>query len=315
MTAPNPSLFALGIGLCCLALGILTFHTIGIGARGIARSRRRPGVAKEVASLTRMANSAVVFIERKVGRNAAFGSQESLEQAGLRLRQPDFILLVGCAGMVTGLIGFLLGGIGLGLFFFALAPLAAMGVLKILTEQRRRKFAEQLGDTLQMLSGGLRAGHSLLRSVDAIAADAESPTSEEFARLINETRLGRDLTDSMVDAGRRLNSEDFDWVAQAIGIHREVGGDLAEVLDQVGETIRERAEIKGQVRALSAEGKMSAYVLIGLPIGLFIFMNATSPSYIGTLYTSVLGWGMLFAAVVMLCLGSWWLSRVVKIKF
>lgn len=315
MNAAHPVVFALGVGLCLAAFGFLLFAVVGIGNREIALSRRRPGVEKEEALLARAANSAVTFIDKKIGRKASFGSTDSLEQAGLRLRQADFILLVGCAGVVTGLTGLLLGGLGLGLLFLLLAPLAAMVVLKVLTARRRGKFADQLGDTLQMLSGGLRAGHSLLRSVDAVAADAEAPTSEEFARLINETRLGRDLKDSMVDAGRRLNSEDFDWVAQAIGIHREVGGDLAEVLDQVGATIRERAEIKGQVKALSAEGKMSAYVLIGLPIGMFLFLNATSPAYIGTLYTSVLGWGMLCAAVVMMGLGSWWLSRVVKIKF
>ncbi|WP_411373901.1 type II secretion system F family protein [Arthrobacter sp. MPF02] len=262
-----------------------------------------------------MTDSAVNFVDVKVGKKASFGSQESLEQAGLRLRQADFILLVCCAGVVTGLTGLLLGGLGLGLLFLVLAPLAAMVLVKVLTDRRRAKFADQLGDTLQVLAGGLRAGHSLLRSIDAVAADAEAPTSEEFARIIAETRLGRDLKDSMVDAGQRLRSEDFDWVAQAIEIHREVGGDLAEVLDQVGATIRERSEIKGQVKALSAEGKMSAYVLIGLPVGMFVFMNATSPAYIGTLYTNIIGWAMLGAAVVMMGIGSWWLSRVVKIKF
>ena len=166
-----------------------------------------------------------------------------------------------------------------------------------------------------MLAGGLRAGHSLLRSVDAVAQEAESPTSEEFARLVNETRLGRDLKDSMLDAARRLKSEDFDWTGQAIEIHREVGGDLAEVLDHVGETIRERSEIKGQVQSLSAEGKLSAYILIALPVGMFLFLSAANPGYMGALYSNFLGWVMLGVSVVLLALGSWWLSRVVKIKF
>ena len=151
--------------------------------------------------------------------------------------------------------------------------------LRILASRRRAKFEDQLGDTLQMLAGGLRAGHSLLRSVDAVAQEAESPTSEEFARLVNETRLGRDLKDSMLDAARRLKSEDFDWTGQAIEIHREVGGDLAEVLDHVGETIRERSEIKGQVKSLSAEGKLSAYILIALPVGMFLYLSAANPRY------------------------------------
>lgn len=315
MTATHPVFFALGIGLCVAALGILLFTTLGPGRTGIALSRRRPGVKEQPSLLTRVTDTAVTFVDRKVSRNAKFGSKESLEQAGVRLRQADFILLVCCVGVTAGLVGVILGGIGAGLLFFGLTPLGAMLVLKILTARRRTKFADQLGETLQMMAGGLRAGHSLLRSIDAVSREAESPTSEEFARLVQETRLGRDLKESMLDVSRRLKSEDFDWTAQAIGIHRDVGGDLAEVLDHVGETIRERSEIKGQVQALSAEGKMSAYVLIGLPVGMFVFLNTSSPAYIGVLYSTAMGWMMLGAAALMLGLGSWWLSCVVKIKF
>jgi tight adherence protein B len=311
----NPVFFAIGIGLCLVALIILLFSTMGIGRTGIALSRRRPGVINEPTVLARAAESAVSFVDRNVSQNASFGTRESLEQAGLRLRQADFILLVCCIGVTAGVVGFIVGGILLGLLFLMLTPFGAMLFLRILANRRRAKFEAQLGDTLQMLAGGLRAGHSLLRAVDAVAQEAEAPTSEEFARLVNESRLGRDLKDSMLDAARRLKSEDFDWTGQAIEIHREVGGDLAEVLDHVGETIRERSEIKGQVQALSAEGKLSAYILIALPVGMFIYLSAVNPTYIGTLYTNVLGWAMLGVSVVLLALGSWWLSRVVKIKF
>jgi tight adherence protein B len=119
----------------------------------------------------------------------------------------------------------------------------------------------------------------------------------------------------MLDAAHRLRSEDFEWVGQAIEIHREVGGDLAEVLDQVGETIRERSQIKGQVKALSAEGKLSAYILVALPIGMFLYMSVVNNSYIATLYTNFVGWILLVVAAVLLGVGSFWLSRVVKIKF
>ncbi|WP_426996561.1 type II secretion system F family protein [Pseudarthrobacter sp. N5] len=254
-------------------------------------------------------------MDRSVSRNASFGSRESLERAGLKMRQADFILLVGCIAITAGVVGFILGGVVLGVLLFLAAPLVAMLLLKVLAGRRRAKFEQQLGDTLQMLAGGLRAGHSLLRSVDAVAQEAESPTSEEFARLINETRLGRDLRESMLDSARRLQSEDFDWTSQAIEIHREVGGDLAEVLDHVGETIRERSQIKGQVQALSAEGRLSAYILLALPIGMFFYISVASPAYIGTLYTNPLGWMMVGTAFVLLALGSFWLSRVIKIKF
>lgn len=314
MITENPLFFTLGIAMCFVALAIFLFSAMGAGA-AIPLSRRRPGVSTESSVLTRATESAVSFVDRNVSKNASFGTRESLEQAGVRLRQADFILLVFCAAVTTGVLGFLGGGFLLGIAFLILTPFGAMLLLKVLAGLRRAKFEAQLGDTLQMLAGGLRAGHSLLGSVDAVAQEAEAPTSEEFARLVNESRLGRDLKDSMADAARRLRSNDFDWISQAIEIHREVGGDLAEVLDQVGETIRERAEIKGQVKALSAEGKLSAYILIALPVGMFVYLSAVNPSYIGTLYTNVLGWGMLGISVVLLGLGSWWLSRVVKIKF
>lgn len=315
MNSANPIFFSMGIGLCLAAVSILLFSTIGLGKHRIALSRRRPAAEEDQSLLTRVADSAVSFVDSKVSRNARFGAKESLEQAGLRIRPADFILLLCCIGVTASLIGFVLSGFLLGLLLLGATPLGALAFLKILANRRRAKFEDQLGDTLQMLAGGLRAGHSLLRSVDAVAQEAESPTAEEFARLVNETRLGRDLKDSMLDAARRLKSEDFDWTGQAIEIHREVGGDLAEVLDHVGETIRERAEIKGQVQSLSAEGKLSAYILIALPVGMFLFLSAANPAYMGAMYSNVLGWGMLGGSAVLLALGSWWLSRVVKIKF
>lgn len=315
MTITNPIFLVVGLVLCFVALTVLLSTTLKSSREPIALSRRRPGVTSGPSLLTRVTNSATTYLDRKVSRNAAFGSRESLEQAGLRMRQADFILLIACIAVTAGVVGFILGGVAAGVILLCCTPVAAKLFLNILSARRRAQFDAQLGDTLQMLAGGLRAGHSLLRSVDAVAQEAESPTAEEFARLVNETRLGRDLRDSMADAARRLRSEDFDWIGQAIEIHREVGGDLAEVLDQVGETIRERTQIKGQVQALSAEGRLSAYILVALPVGMFLYMSVVNGGYIATLYTNVLGWIMLAAAVVLLGIGCFWLSRVVKIKF
>jgi tight adherence protein B len=311
----NPVFLALGVALCLSAAAVLFFVTFKSNRGEIAISRRRPGVVNGPTLLTRVTDSATSFLEKNVSKNARFGSRASLEQAGLKMRQADFLLLVACVAVTAGFVGFILGGALPALLLVVATPFLAMVVLNILSSRRRAKFEAQLGDTLQMLSGGLRAGHSLLRSVDAVSKEAEAPTSEEFARLVNENRLGRDLRDSMLDAAHRLRSEDFEWVGQAIEIHREVGGDLAEVLDQVGETIRERSQIKGQVKALSAEGRLSAYILIALPVGMFLYMSVVNSTYIATLYTGLIGWILLGVAVVLLGVGSFWLSRVVKIKF
>lgn len=315
MTGDSPLLLFLGVLLCFASLVFVFVVALRGRESTIDLSRRRPGVAEQPSVLTRVATSASSFVDQNVSRNASIGSANSLEEAGLRMRQADYILLLGCIAVTAGVAGYVLAGLGLSLLCVLLTPIGGMLFLNIRASNRRAKFESQLGDTLQMLSGGLRAGHSLLRAVDAVARESDVPTSEEFARLVNETRLGRDLKESMADSARRMRSEDFDWTAQAIEIHREVGGDLAEVLDHVGETIRERMQIKGQVKSLSAEGKLSAYILIALPVGIFLFLSFSNPGYLGVLYTSVIGWIMLGVAVVLLALGSFWLSRVVKIKF
>ncbi len=315
MTSANPEFLAIGVGLCFVALSIFLIVTLGSGRGQIALSRRRPGVSDSRSLLTKATDQATSFVERRVGRSASFGSRESLDRAGLKMSQADFIMLVACAAVTAGFIGFVVNGIAFGILFFLATPIAAIILLKFLTGRRRAKFEDQLGDTLQMLAGGLRAGHSLLRSVDAVAKETEAPTSEELARIVNETRLGRELRESIQDAAHRLRSEDLDWTGQAIEIHREVGGDLAEVLDHVGETIRERSQIKGQVKSLSAEGRLSAYILTGLPIAVFLWLSVANPSYVGTLYTTFLGWIMLVVGTLLLLTGAFWLSRVIKIKF
>ena len=189
-------------------------------------------------------------------------AQAALERAGISTSLPDFVLTVGLLALGLGVVVALLGGLLLGLLAAAVVPLGAKLLLKVKAGRRQAAFADQLDDSLQLMASSLRAGHSLLRAVDSVSHEAASPTAEEFARIVNETRVGRDLNDSLDEVAERMGSDDFTWVAQAIAIHREVGGNLAEVLDAVGHTIRERNAIRRQVKALSAEGKLSAIVLM-----------------------------------------------------
>ena len=188
--------------------------------------------------------------------------------------------------------------------------------MKFKAGRRQAAFADQLDDSLQLMASSLRAGHSLLRAVDAVSQDAASPTAEEFARIVNETRVGRDLSDSLDEVAERMGSEDFTWVAQAIAIHREVGGNLAEVLDAVGHTIRERNAIRRQVKALSAEGKLSAIVLGALPFAIIGFISMTNPQLPAQVHRER-RWAtaMLAAAVVLMLIGGFWLKKTVAIKF
>jgi tight adherence protein B len=148
-----------------------------------------------------------------------------------------------------------------------------------------------------------------------VGREAESPTAEEFRRLTIETRLGRDFVESLSALADRVGSDDFQWVVQAIEIQREVGGDLAEVLDTVAGTIRDRTRIRRQVSALSAEGRMSAWVLMILPFGLAAVMAVTNPKYLGPLFHSGKGHVLLAVGAALLVAGGLWLRRIVKPVF
>lgn len=240
----------------------------------------------------------------------------ALDLAGVRVSPADFLVLVAGGGLVGALFGLVLGGPVLALLFLAASPFVAKVSLGVLVGRRQKAFADQLDNTLQLFSGSLRAGHSLLRAVDAVAKESDSPTDEELARVVNETRIGRDLDEAMETTAERMNSEDFSWVSQAIGIHREVGGDLAEVLDRVGATIRERNQIRRQVAALSAEGKMSAYILMALPVVIAGVLSLMAGEYIVMFVTTgIYGFGLIFLALVMFAIGGFWMKKIVTFRF
>jgi tight adherence protein B len=312
----SPLLLVLGLVAVAAALLVLTLVVLPAGPARVPLSRLDPSVAPSASALAGAGAAAGAAVEKalvKRGRLAAGAA--ALERAGMTMRLPDFVLTVGTLTVVLGGLGFALGGFLLGVALLVAVPFAAKLLLKFRASRRQATFADQLDDSLQLMAGSLRAGHSLLRAVDSVAHEADAPTSEEFSRIVNETRVGRDLNDALDEVAERMGSDDFTWVAQAIAIHREVGGNLAEVLDAVGHTIRERNAIRRQVKALSAEGKLSAIVLMALPFGVTAFISMSNPAYIAKFTQSVTGYAMLAAAVVMLLVGGLWLKSTVKIKF
>lgn len=308
-------MFLVGVLMIFTAMTVLFVVVLKPG-NAIPLSRRRPDVASASSRLTVLTDSAVGVINKQLkGKNDFLVSREKLERAGLKTQPADFLLMMGAGTVAGSVFGFLLGGLFFAILMIAVVPAGMMAYLSVLTSRRKSKFDEQLPDTLQMLTGSMRAGHSLMRAIDASARETDAPMSEELARIVNETRIGRDLGESMIDVSARTGSEDFAWISQAIEIHREVGGDLAEVLDHVGETIRDRNQIRRQVKALSAEGKMSAAVLMGLPVVLFFALILINAQYAKTFTSTVPGFLMLGAAAVMLTAGGFWLSRLIKPKY
>lgn len=306
----------LGLAAMFVALVMLAVALLGTPARSSTLDRRRLGANDRPSRLAGLSERTTAAAERVLQRRSlAAGIDATLDRAGVALRPAELVVLVATGVISAAAVGLLLGGPALALLFGLTVAAAPRFVLSFLATRRQGRFADQLSDSLQLLAGSLRAGYGLLQAIDNLASAAERPTADEFRRLGTEVRLGRSLDEALDAMAVRVASDDFEWVAQAIMINREVGGDLSEVLDRVGETIRERGRIRRQVKALSAEGRISAIVLFVLPFFLVGFMSLTNPAYLGQLFSTGLGVGMVVGALLLLGVGGLWLRKIVRVVF
>jgi tight adherence protein B len=223
-------------------------------------------------------------------------------------------------------IGVLLGVLGatvtvLMRFSIFLAPLngLVMFVLPFLwlynkRRVRLKKFAAQLSDALELVARALRAGHSLAAGMHVVAEEMPSPVADEFGRVFEEQNLGIPIEESMKAMCERVPNLDLRFFVTSVGIQRQTGGDLAEILDKIGYVIRERFRILGQVKALTGEGRLSGVVLIALPFALFGFMLNIKPDYVESLWTTELGKKMSIFAVIAQILGALVIRKIVNIK-
>lgn len=311
----TPVLFIAATVLCLGAVIILFAFVLTPRYSGIPIERRRPDSQPDQSSLGKVSQTAVAAVGGVLGDSGGPFNRTVLYNAGVKSDPATFTVMVAVASLVGGTLGALLTNGLIGILLAVAGPFLAKIGLSLMTDKRRGKFEAQLTDTIQMLIGGLRVGHSIMRSIEAAATEADAPTSEELSRVVNEVRIGKDAHLALDEAAQRMDSEDFQWIGQAIQINREVGGDLAEVLEQVAGTIRERSEIKGQVRALSGEGKMSAYILMAMPVVVAIMISFINPGYTDVFVTEPIGIAMLVASLIMFAVGGFWMSRIVKIKF
>lgn len=293
---------------------VVMFVLMLLPTHKVALERRRMGAEAKGGALSRLSEAATAGVEKLLsGRSNTFGA--ILEEAGVTLQVKELVIIVFSACMALFAVFLALGEPLLGLLLALITPIIARLWLSILASRRRSKFESQLDETLQMIAGSLRAGYSLPQALATIGQEGGAPTSLEFARVTNEVRVGRPMMDSLNDVCERMRNEDFFWVTQAIGINREVGGNLADVLEGVSSTIRQRAEIRGQVKSLAADGQLSAVILVALPFGVAGFLSIASPAYISKLFTDPLGWMMLAAGAVMMSIGSFWLYKIINLKF
>jgi len=284
---------------------------VGQGVVDMSDRRQRPDYlsATSAREIHRLLSDA---LENRIDGRRRHGLALRLERAGSNMKVGEWLFLsaaMGAAGFVGGTVALNLG-VGL------VAGLIGMSINHFrLTRKingRERAFNDQLAESLQLMAGSLRAGQSLAQTLHNLVTDAPSPSSEEFRRVMTETRLGRDLTEALYAMAQRMNSEDFEWVVGAIDINRTTGGDLAVILDRVSETIRQRDRLRGQVRSLSAEGRLSGWVVGMLPPGVFCFVFISNRAYMEKFFESPRGFLMLGLAAGLLITGATWLRHLSK---
>jgi tight adherence protein B len=233
----------------------------------------------------------------------------------MALKSSEWLLLHLGIAFGAGLFGLLISG-GRPLVLLMFLAFGLIGPWMYLTLKRSRRlkaFDSGLADTLQLMSGSLSAGLSLAQSLDTIVREGQEPITSEFKRVIVESRLGVGLEDALDGVADRMKSVDFKWVVMAIRIQREVGGNLAELLNKVAGTLREREYLRRHVKALSAEGRLSTWILGGLPPVFLLYLTLSKPTYVHPLYSTAIGIIMLVVMGVMLSIGIFWMSKVSKV--
>ena len=243
-----------------------------------------------------------------------------LERADLKVRPSEWrVILVG-----AGIAVFLIGLIRFGIEPLGLALSAAAGVvvsyfggrfyLRFRVRRRLRKFEDQLGDVIIMLSNALKAGYSFSQAMVAISEQAKHPSGTEFARTSREMQLGMPVDEALTRLVQRNASEDLDLLMTAVQIQRVVGGNLAEILETIAETIRERVRIKGEIRTLTAQARVSGWIISLLPIGLAAVLTVIAPDYFTPMFKQGLGIGMLVAGLISMGMGIMIIRKIVDIK-
>jgi len=233
----------------------------------------------------------------------AKGSLRSLlEQARVPVRPGEAVVIAMSAALALGtFIWAITDTVPFGVLAAVATPFLAVALLRRQIARRKRQFEEQFPDALTLIASSLSAGHTFLRAIQMMAEESEGPIAEEFGRVVSETQLGDPLVDALQRMAERLDIKDVDWVVQAIRIQQTVGGRLADLLHTLADFIRSREEIRREIDVLTAEGRLSAYVLGALPVGLAVFIQTSNPGYLDPMFE---GWGPIWLAGSLASVGA-----------
>jgi tight adherence protein B len=312
--------FAAGLGVAALVGGVAILFRGGAEAeveerlsaltgKGGAKKEGQPQT--DILLANQMAGAA--FFEKFFSR--FFDIRRLFLQADVDLTLGRFIVMCGL---------FAVGGAALALFtglkaFFVPLVAITLGSMPFLwlvfkRKRRLRKFQAQIPDALELIARALRAGHSLASGFSLVSHEMTEPIAKEFARVFEEQNLGIPMDEALQDLTERVPNLDLKFFATAVVLQRQTGGDLAEILDKIGELVRERFRIWGQVQALTGEGRLSGIVLLALPPFLFVAVYKLNPDYVMLLFTDDLGKKMLIGGAIMQLLGALVIKKIVNIK-
>ncbi|NYI46886.1 tight adherence protein B [Nocardioides aromaticivorans] len=322
--APEWLLYAgvgvLGVGLVAVAMLLVPGRPgpMSIAERVEAYSTQvsrldKPEKSPSEPVLEQAKAAAAGVLERNRGLNDNLTRR--LTAAGSAFKPSEWLLLHVGVVIAAGILGLLVGrgSIVVGLIFVAIGAALPPFYLRLKAARRRRAFDDALPEVLQLISGALSAGLSLAQAVDTVVREGPEPIASEFKRVLVEARIGMPLEDAFDGVAERFQSKDFAWSVMAIRIQRQVGGNLAELLTTVASTMRERAYLRRQVRTLSAEGRLSAVILCGLPPLFALFLITTNPDFLRPLYADARGIAVSVFGVVWLSIGVFAMSRIVKV--
>jgi tight adherence protein B len=311
---------AMVVGLLVLAVVLLMMRQPRetILARRLVRytsGERGPVVQRERGLSLR--HLLVLRGERSFGGSAYFKHVAGiLERADLPMRAAEFVAIQVGAAFVLLLLGLTFG---IGILYALLVAAVGSAIPEVYVRRkanaRRRKFEDQLGDTLGAVASSLRAGQSFQQAMSTIALDGPEPMAKEFQRVETETRLGRPADEALQSMAERLASKNFEFVVLAVNIQRQVGGSLSEILDMVSDTVRGRVQFARKVRALTAMGRASAYVLVGMPFFLAVMIFLIDRSYIRPLWTQGAGHIMVLVGLISMTLGALVCRKIVNFKY
>ncbi|TDB37675.1 MAG: VWA domain-containing protein [Actinobacteria bacterium] len=312
LTFLSVTLFAWGVSLLLqrrsTGLDRLEFYDQTVD--GAADRSASPGTP---AALQAKMQDAVGYVAGRWGFTRMMHSM--LERAGWPIRPAEYIYLHLAGVLVVGLLGMLVSrSLVVSLLLALVAVILPLLLLENRIEKRRAAFEEQLPEVLNLLAGSLRAGWGFLQAVGLVAEQMAQPASGEFGRAQTEARLGLPVEQALDHMAARIGSPDFTWTVSAIAIQREVGGNLAEVLDIVAATMRERSELKRHINSLTAEGRLSGTILIVLPFIELAAVLIVNPRYMKSMFTATFGWVLAIVGALMLVVGWFWLRRATKVE-